>query len=169
MKPSSAKARSYLRPLNKYRQAKTAKEYLDQRYEVVGECHQWTGPKDRDGYGQVQHSRVGKKLKVTRAHQMSYVDNYGPIPEGMFVCHVCDNPSCIRKEHLFLGTPLDNNKDMISKGRRVIPNKKRKDYYEILAEYGKMTCTEVALKYGTSYSMVCYIWRQNGKRDKRRS
>ena len=51
----------------------------------------------------------------------------------------------------------------------VIADRKRKDYYEILSEYGKMTCIEVAKKYNISHSMVCYIWRQNGKRDKRRS
>ena len=169
MKPSSAKAKSYLRPLNKYRQAKTAKEYLDQRYEVVGECYEWTGPKDKDGYGQVQHSRVGKDLGVTRAHQMSYIDNYGPIPFGMWVLHRCDNPCCIRKEHLFLGTPLDNNKDMINKGRRVIPDKRRVDYTEILESHGKMSCIKAAAKFNISYGRVCQIWRENGKRDKRRS
>ena len=169
MKPASAKAKSYLRPLNKYRQANTVKEYLDQRYEVNGECHVWTGAKDKDGYGQVQNTRASKELGVRRAHRMSYIDNYGPIPQGMWVLHKCDNPSCIRKEHLFLGTPLDNVTDMIKKGRRVLPNKRRIDYAEILNSYGKMSCIEAATKFNISYSRVCQIWRENGKRDKRRS
>jgi hypothetical protein len=166
LKPASAKR--YLRPLIKYRQSKTAREYLEQRYKIVGECYEFSGPLDKDGYGQVQYSTVGRELGVSRAHQMSYVDSFGPIPQGMFVCHHCDNPSCIRPEHLFLGTPLQNNQDMIRKNRRIIPNKRNKNYLKILEEYEKMPCTEVSLKYNISYSRVCQIWRENGKRDKRR-
>lgn len=42
---------------------------------------------------------------------------YGPIPDGFFVCHECDNPRCIRLEHLFLGTNSDNQRDSVAKGR----------------------------------------------------
>ena len=43
--------------------------------------------------------------------------HYGPIPKGMFVLHHCDNPPCVRPDHLFLGTAADNTADMMSKGR----------------------------------------------------
>lgn len=42
---------------------------------------------------------------------------HGPIPPGMFVCHRCDNPRCIRLDHLFLGTDSDNQRDAVAKGR----------------------------------------------------
>lgn len=75
-------------------------------------CWVWIGNRRPDGYGLFY--LFGKQL---RAHRVSWEMHNGPIPEGVFVCHRCDNPSCVRPSHLFLGTIQDNNADRVQKGR----------------------------------------------------
>lgn len=75
-------------------------------------CWVWKGWKHRDRYGLV---RINKRMYM--AHRIAYQMSVGPIPEGMLVCHRCDNPPCVRPDHLFLGTDYDNQQDAIRKGR----------------------------------------------------
>jgi hypothetical protein len=93
-------------------------QMLKDKVKIVDGCWIWIKSKDEDGYGNAWHE--GKKIA---AHRLSFKLNVGDIPKGMFVCHTCDTPSCINPEHLFLGTPKDNTKDMINKGRAKNQNK----------------------------------------------
>lgn len=80
---------------------------------VDEDCLVWQGAKNKAGYGKESKPGGGWKL----AHRMAWERRYGPIPLGLFVCHHCDNPGCIRLSHLFLGTAKDNHEDMMKKGR----------------------------------------------------
>ena len=80
--------------------------------EISGSCWEWSGYKNQQGYGIFW---LGKGPK--RAHRVLWQWLYGRIPAGMAICHRCDNPSCVRPRHLFLGTYSDNMRDAVEKGR----------------------------------------------------
>ena len=75
-------------------------------------CWYWMGGSNRAGYGLVRHEG-----KHTLAHRASYMIHKGPVPNDLFVCHSCDEPSCVNPDHLWLGTHRDNHQDMMNKGR----------------------------------------------------
>lgn len=82
-------------------------------YVVDGDCWLYIGTVNEHGYG-----RIKKGQDRRYAHRASWEEANGPIPDGIQVCHKCDNRLCINPEHLFLGTQTDNNNDMVSKGRQ---------------------------------------------------
>ena len=76
------------------------------------DCWQWTGCKCNQGYG-----LFSLNSQTIGAHRFSYGLHKGEIPEGMCVCHRCDNQECTNPNHLWLGTDGDNTRDKESKGR----------------------------------------------------
>lgn len=85
-----------------------------ENYDPVTEsgCWIWNGCIGSNGYGRFQSNR-----KTYGAHRFFFETYKGPIPEGHFVCHKCDTPSCVNPDHLFTGTSGDNLRDCVSKGR----------------------------------------------------
>lgn len=78
------------------------------------DCWIWRGKKSVAGYGYMRHTSG----KTITAHRFSWELHNGQRADGMQVCHRCDSPSCVNPHHLFLGTPLDNMRDMWTKGRQ---------------------------------------------------
>ena len=80
----------------------------------LGPCWLWVARCLPSGYGSFW---VGTATGKTTAQRFSYEFSYGTNPGNLDVCHHCDNPSCVRPDHLFLGTASENALDMVAKGR----------------------------------------------------
>lgn len=99
-----------------------ARRSLEERFwekvQKTDSCWPWTGFLNHFGYGNI--SSGGRYGRPIRAHRVSWELHNGPIPDGLFVLHNCpsgDNPACVNPAHLWLGTKLQNSRDMMAKGR----------------------------------------------------
>lgn len=96
------------------------------------ECWMWTGGGHKF-YGSFLIGGRGAPRKL--AHRFSYELHKGPIPDGMLVMHICDNPRCVNPAHLKLGTPKQNMEDMFAKGRqRPVAHRGEKNGFAVLTE-----------------------------------
>lgn len=124
------------------------------------DCWEWTASVTAQGeYGQFMLNG-----RPVRAHRYSWELINGPIPRGLYVCHHCDNPRCVKPEHLFLGTARDNNMDRQQKGRGNYDFGERHrdakltpstviELRQLIAE-GVLSLREIGRRFGMSHNSV---------------
>lgn len=110
-------------------------------------CCLWTGSKDNGGYGTIHYEG-----KVRKAHRVSLAAVHGDIPKGMCILHKCDNPACVNPDHLFLGTQVDNIRDMVSKGRQRSGGEGRFGHEHPASRLTKPQADEIRAEYANGLS-----------------
>lgn len=136
----------------------SAKDKLDTYTYKSASCWIWIGGLVGVGYGEVWFGG-----KYWASHRLSYTVYKGEIPDGMEVCHTCDNRKCINPEHLFVGTRKDNAEDMSKKGRalrgeRGTNVKLTNKLVAIIRKYrGKLPQTRIAEIFSISQAQVCRV------------
>lgn len=146
------------------RNGRTKRRLADRYWEKVirrgdDECWGWSGFK-HVGYG-----RLRTDTGAVGAHRVSFEIHFGQIPDGLFVCHRCDNPECSNPRHLFLGTSGDNNRDCTAKGRRARGERQRSakltedDVRSIRNQWhqGGVTQRQLAKMFGVTPSAIEHV------------
>lgn len=129
--------------------------------DVGVECWTWKGAREKGEYG-----RFYSQGRRVRAHRLAWMLTYGAIPAGLLVLHACDNPPCVRPDHLWLGTDRDNADDKIGKLRqaRRTSNAASKLTEEQVTEIRQLraagaTCRALAPRFGVSNVQISNVSR----------
>ncbi len=145
---------------------KVALERFEDSYipEPNSGCWLWLKTQHTFGYGLF---KMDGRRAPYNAHRASWMLHRGPVPDGVLVCHKCDNPACVNPDHLFLGSPADNMRDMIAKGRgRNYRNPGKAVVRKLSVEQRREIQasdegpTALSRRFGVSASAVCSLRRR---------
>jgi len=128
-------------------------------------CMLWLGLANKNGYG-----KIGFKYKSWTAHRLSFHLFKQNLKHGDLICHKCDTPACINPDHLFIGTPLTNMQDKVSKGRLKNQNMAKthcKHGHEFNAENTKYSITNIGNQ--KRICVTCYTKRYKEVNRRKRS
>lgn len=146
-------------------------DFFKKKYKINPntQCWEWILTKNNQGYGRIWFDK-----KLWLVHRLSYFLHIGDFDNKLYVCHRCDNPSCINPKHLFLGTAKDNSQDMLKKGR-ISKKCTAKDHTHTSSKLTKkqvkyIRCSEetnyeMAMKFGVSPNTIGACRRRKTYRD----
>lgn len=142
----------------------TAENFFDYVDQAGGPdaCWPWLSGQNGVGYGRFQRNK-----QMIYAHREAYEISYGPVPEGLYVLHKCDNRICCNPKHLFTGTHLENIADMMAKGRNAKGERSGQAKFsdelvaQVIAAYkpGEVTQQQVADRFGMNRKHVSALYR----------
>lgn len=141
---------------------------VEQRFwpkvEKTDSCWIWKAARRPDNYGQFKF-----RGQMMNANRVSWILHNGEIPDGLLVCHRCDNPPCINPDHLFLGSHQDNRTDAVKKGRIWVGHHRSRSTH---CDKGHLFTTETTLVRKDGYHRrcrICWKLRHNAYRRERRA
>jgi hypothetical protein len=142
-------------------------EHFWTKVDRSGDCWLWMAARRPSGYGTYYIDRV-----PMLAHRVAWELTYGPIPKGLWICHSCDTPPCVRPEHLFLGSGRANAMDARRKGRLQMRERQYAAKLDaatvrnIRERYatGRVSQSSLAAEYGVTQSIVWRVIRRKGWR-----
>ena len=125
-------------------------------------CWLWTGARLMDGYGAFKMPNGKTYGAQKRAHRIAWTLTYGDVLDKQQVLHTCDNPLCVRPEHLFLGTCADNMADKVVKGRSHAKRTRltEQDVRDIRVAVQRRSYRAVARQYGVRHAVIGRIARR---------
>lgn len=133
-------------------------------------CWEWQASKFHHGYGCFGVRNEDGTYRTSYAHRVSWEMANGPIPDGMFVLHKCDNRACVRPDHLWLGTQTDNMRDCSDKGRKPgipkfgasNPGAKLTDAHVKIIRYvgNRLSQQRLADEFGVSQTLIGCVLRR---------
>lgn len=131
--------------------------------EAPSGCWEWQGSRNKFGYGQFTWAARAGRQRPINSHRLAWEFAHGPIVDGLWVLHHCDNPACINPAHLFLGNHTTNMRDAARKGRLSVPRPRAQMFTDEqvgemrnLSRVG-MRQVDIAAKFGCSRAYVCLL------------
>lgn len=123
-------------------------------------CWEWQGYRQKFGHGNIGYLTPDGKRRYVLAHRQAWLYTKGPIPDGKWVCHHCDNPPCCNPDHLYIGVRADNVRDIYVRerdARRLSRETVLAIRADLAVETGRGAVKRIADKYGTLDNIVSSI------------
>ena len=124
------------------------------KVDKTGDCWLWMG-RLAHGYGTISITPTKHQIFILLAHRVAWELTHGKIPDGLLICHRCNNPQCVNPDHLYPGTPQDNANDRVAAGRHTAGAR-------VTSKLTEQQAREIREKYRRGYTSMRFLGRQYG-------